>query len=515
MRAFSEIMAEVRNDQVLPIAFGLLVTLLLVQAFAPLERRRLRVIMVFFLLQLVLVLTAGALRAEASPIHPYVRLASLILATLCVVGISSLLLFDVLLPPLRCQVPRILRDLVSAGTIIVATFVIASRLGFNLSGIIATSAVVTAVIGFSLQDTLGNVMGGLALQLDNSISVGDWIKVEGQGGQINGRVAEIRWRYTAVETRNWETVIVPNSVLMKGQVLVLGRRSGRPALWRRWVWFNVDFRHPPSDVIALVEKAICAGPIEHVAADPAPQCIFTDFTDSYARYAVRYWLTDFSVDDPTDSVVRTRIYYALKRAGIPLSIPAQAVFLTEESSERRAGKVEEERERRLKALASVDLFAHLPEADRIELADSLHFAPFSRDEIVTRQGAEAHWLYMILDGEVSVRVAVEGAPEREVARLDGGSFVGEMSLMTGAPRSATVVALCPLTCYRLDKSAFQAIVRRRPDLAEEVASVLAKREVELAAVKENLDEEAKHLRMASARTDLLHSIRSFFALNGD
>ena len=109
----------------------------------------------------------------------------------------------------------------------------------------------TAVIGLSLQDTLGNILSGLALQTDDTIHVGDWVKV----GEVTGRVVDIRWRYTAVETRNWETAIIPNSFLVKNQVLVLGRRTGQPTQLRRWVWFNVDFRFPPTEVIRAVDDA--------------------------------------------------------------------------------------------------------------------------------------------------------------------------------------------------------------------------------------------------------------------
>src|SRR5262249_55575533 len=131
----------------------------------------------------------------------------------------------------------------------------------NLSGIIATSAVLTAVIGLAFQDTLGNIVGGLALELDDSVSVGDWIKV----GDVVGKVTEVRWRYTAIETRNWETVILPNSLLVKGQVTILGQRQGQPHYWRRWVYFNVDFRFRPSDVIASVHGALRGITIENVA----------------------------------------------------------------------------------------------------------------------------------------------------------------------------------------------------------------------------------------------------------
>src|SRR5262249_9754400 len=145
-------------------------------------------------------------------------------------------------------------------------------------------------------------------------------------------------------------------MLMKGQVVVEGRRTAQPTQLRRWVWFNVDFRYQPSDVIQAVTDAILAAPIDNVAREPKPSCVLMDLGESYARYALRYWLTDLVVDDGTDSVIRTRIYFALKRAGVPLSMPAHAVFLTEENVAREELRAKREGERRHAALAHVDLF---------------------------------------------------------------------------------------------------------------------------------------------------------------
>jgi CRP-like cAMP-binding protein len=301
---------------------------------------------------------------------------------------------------------------------------------------------------------------------------------------------------------------------MSTQFLVLGRRQDAPVQWRRWVWFNVDFRFAPADVIATVVDALHSAPIERVAADPPPNCILMDLQESVGRYAVRYWLTDLASDDPTDSVVRNRIYFALKRAGIPLSMPAHKIFMTEESAARRDEKDRQERQRRLKALSHVDFFVSLPESLRARLAAGLRHAPFSPGEVMTHQGAEAHWLYLIIEGEASVEVT-EANLEREVARLGKGQFFGEMSLMTGEPRSATVIARTPVDCYRLDKSVFQDILHERPELAERVADVLAKRRVELMAVKEGLDAEAAERHLTLAKEDLTSRIRSFFGIEKD
>lgn len=501
-------LAEARDDGSFAVLGVLLAAAVLVRIAAPDEGPRLRGGLMWAALHLALLPVAGALRADGLPAYREVSLVALVFEALAVIGIAALLLFAVLLPRVGVQTPRILRDLVVAAAALVTCFVLASRAGLNISGLIATSTVLTAVIGLSLQDTLGNVMAGLALQMDESVQVGDWIKV----GDVSGRVSEVGWRATSVETRNWETMVIPNSVLVRNTFLVLGRRSAKPVLWRRFVYFNVDFRYPPSDVIAAVHEAVRAAPLEHVAGEPAPQCVLMDLHDSYGQYALRYWLTDLAFDDPTDSAVRTRIYFALRRAGIPLSIPAQAVFLTQESPERREAKSREEAERRRQALAHVDLFDHLSDEDRARLAASLRYAPFARGEVLTRQGEEALWLYLIVAGEAVVRVSAGEGMEREVARLKAGNFFGEMALMTGALRSATVVAITDVECYRLDKAAFQDVIRERPELAERIAELLARRRVALETARENLDAEALQRRLTAAQRDLLGRVRRFFGL---
>src|SRR5256712_9246269 len=239
------------------------------------------------------------------------------------------------------------------------------RSGVQLSGIIATSAVVTVVLGLSLQATLGNVLGGIALQLDDSIHVGDWLQLP--TGQ-QGKVKAIRWRHTVVETRNWDTVIVPNASLLNENILILGEREDQPTQHRMWVYFNVDFRYSPEEVINVVEDALQSTPIPNVAAFPPPNCICFDFSrqggESYAYYAVRYWLTDLAADDPTSSAVRVRIYVALKRAGIPLAVPGQALWVSVDDPEHRERKLQRELENRVAALEQIEMFKRLLPEDR-------------------------------------------------------------------------------------------------------------------------------------------------------
>ena len=496
------------------LVLGFLLAASTLYTFLPADRSRIRKSLLLFALAVAGLLFAATLLSFGTPenasAYRWLRWAALMIEGVAIINLAGVLLFEVILSAVRLKSPRIMRDLLSALAYLVLAISLLSRSGVDLTGIVATSAVITAIIGFSLADTLGNIMGGMALQMERVISVGDWVRVE----KLEGQVKEISWRQTSIETRDWDTVVIPNSVLMKGQVALLGHRIGAPRQRRQWVYFNVDFRHSPSEVIGAVETALCAEPIANVAAAPAPHCILIDFKDSYATYAARYWLTDMALPDPTDSVVRSRVYIALRRAGVPLSIPAQKRFVVEESEARRARDREQEIGRRVEALRRVELFHTLKEDERRELAARMSVAPFVRGEAITRQGAEAHWLYIITKGEADVRVTVDGASER-VATLREGDFFGEMGLMTGAPRTATVIALTEVECYRLDKDGFDEILHRRPEVAEDISHVLARRRVELDAIRGELSEEAMRHKMQSAQGDLLTRIRNFFKLEDE
>lgn len=435
----------------------------------------------------------------------------LLVEGMAVIHLGGLLLFRWLLPLARLAPPRILEDMAVIAAYVVWGLVRLRYAGLDLSGIVATSAVITAVIAFSMQDTLGNILGGIALQLDDSLQVGDWIKVD----DITGRVVDIRWRSTAVETRNWETVVIPNSQLMKGKFTVLGRRQGQPEQWRRWVWFNVAYGVPPARVIDVVERALCKADIPRVARTPAPNCVMMDFAESAARFAVRYWLTDLAVDDPTDSAVRLHVYAALQRAGIAPSVPEHYVHVEKEGIKHDALRRSREIQKRLEFLHQVDLFRPLT-GDELQLvAERLKYTPFVRGDVMTQQGAVAHWLYIVTEGEAEVVLEVDGL-RRPLGMIDaahGPGFFGEMGLMTGEPRTATVIAHSDVECYRLDKASFESIIQSRPAIAEGISHVIAGRRGGLDSARQALGAQAHMAPAAQRESEMLRKIRHFFGLD--
>jgi small-conductance mechanosensitive channel/acetolactate synthase small subunit len=424
-------------------------------------------------------------------------------------SLFSHFLFALILPKLGTQPPLIMQDLFFGALMLFICYISASAAGFNLSALIPTSAVLTAVLGLALQDTLGNFISGLTLQMDHSLKVGDWIRIDG----VEGQVSEIRWRYLALETRNWETVILPNSLLMKNKVLVLGKRSNQPQQLRRWIYFQVDYRFSPYTVIDAVSKMLerDLGFITGIATEPAPNCIQMGHEMGYAKYAIRYWLTNLAADDPTDHEVRTRLYFALQRAGITLAQPIQTVFLKQHNEEHKAQEWETELERRMKALKPLELFHSLTEEELELLAPKLILAQFGRGEVLTHQGAEGHWLYIIQSGTVSVRVQNEQGQMREVNQLYAGDFFGEMSLLTGAKRTATIVAETDVLCYQLDKQTFQEIIQQRPDLAEYLADVLYHRRSEYKRVQNEMALANQSVPIES-QASLMARISRFFGL---
>ncbi|OHC63323.1 MAG: mechanosensitive ion channel protein MscS [Rhodocyclales bacterium GWA2_65_19] len=432
----------------------------------------------------------------------------LIGAGIALIRLWGLLIFRVVLPLARFSPARIAEDIFVIVAYIAWGLVRLRYAGLDLGSILATSAMITAVVAFAMQDTLGNILGGLALQLDNSVEIGDWIKVD----DISGRVVDIRWRSTLVETRNWETVVFPNSQLMKSKFLVLGRRADQPVQWRRWVWFNIALDETPAKVANVVEQAIGQAEIANVAKSPAPNCVLMEMDKGCARYALRYWLADLAADDPTDGAVRWHIHAALERAGIKLAVEEHNVHLTKENEKYEEALHQRELQRRLKTLKRIELFSHLTDEELNKLATGVRYAPFARGNVISKQGATAHWLYVIISGEAEVSVEGANGEKRVLNVLSGGDFFGEMGMMTGAPRSASVLAQTDVECYRVDKEMFAELMHARPGIAEEVSHVLVARRAQLDSALHNLDEESLHKEIHHRHGEVLATIRQFFGL---
>jgi len=494
-----------------------------VNRFRPAHRRQLRRLIVLFAGFLAAHVARQLLLVAAEPAWA-ARLAigADMLEAFTIVNVTATGIFALLFPAIGLSLPMIAGDLFVGAAYLVTTLgVLAAHEIQAPTSFIASAAVVSAALVISLQSTLGNVLGGIALQLDGSLHEGDWVELDNPRRQ--GRVRAIRWRHSVVETRDGSTVIVPNALLLANSITILGKRDGKAYPHRMWVWFNVDFRYTPTKVIEVVVSALKAAPIPNVASDPPPSCVCMDFTrdrrESMATYAVRFWLTDLAVDDPTASLVRARIFTALRRAGIPFAIPAERMWVEIEDASRIERRTRKNLDERYESLRRAPLFRALTDEELHRLAPGLSEVIYVKDEIITREGAVAHWLYILTSGEVEVRTKVDPdgsgpAPPRHVvvSTLKAPDVFGEMGLMTGAPRTADVVALSDVECYRLDKETFQRVLLERPEIAQELSERLAHRRVGLIAVKEDLDESERQERQSMEAEKILGAIRSFFSM---
>jgi small-conductance mechanosensitive channel/CRP-like cAMP-binding protein len=407
--------------------------------------------------------------------HYWLRVLSMLLFSFSGVITAGLVVFDLVLG--KREVPRILRDLVhGVGYLIVAAIVL-TRSDVDVTKVFTASVLTTAVIGLALQETLGNIMAGLALQLERDFEVGDWIRLD---DKMSGRIREVRWRATTLVTKNGDLMLVPNGVVARA---VLTNFSRPTSSHRQWVYFRAHFRYPPARVRELVMEAVAGLP--SIRKDPAPDCLLWEFREDSVNYACRYWIDDFRRDDGHDSEVRSTIWYALHRQGMELPYPSLNVNMTEMNEDRVRRKLDEDYARRVDALSRVDVFRAL-DAQKIDrLARRLRRVIFGPSETVLRQGDPGDSLYVVQSGQVAVRIDVHGQ-QREVATLSAGQFFGEMSLMTGESRAATVVAKSDVECYIVDKEAFQEILDTQPELAGIISDILSQRQLTLGASSHTL-----------------------------
>ena len=445
---------------------------------------------------------------EATIVGVLRELALLLVA----VGIGLVLLnflFQAILA--KRAVPRILADVLLVLLLIGFALYRMNASGVNLAGIITTSAVITGVIAFSLQETLGNLWGGIALQLDNTCRLGDWIRIEG----VTGQIVNIRWRCLAVATNDGETVIIPNAQLIKHQVTVIGRRGDVKIPWRRRIRFTVAYGVAPSKVIAAVEAEFARAELPNVAAEPAARCTCTDFGESSITYGVLYWLTDPTYDLVTDSEVLAHVFATLARHGMEIPLP-QRVLLTPRSIEAsRAATAARELAARTGVLARLPLFATMTEGERRALASELTEMAYLTGDIIAREGEFSDSMYILAGGSVAiVRGGTREEPRRtRLSELSAPNYFGEMGLLTGQPRTATVMAQGDVLCYRLDRAGFDAILRARPELAEPISHTVAARQAANDATLRALSEEARARQASGRAADLVRRIQSFFGLS--
>ena len=479
----------------------LVMVLVLRFAVLPGERRRSTTAPAMFLtIALLLHLLATAIVAALGTPSGMLALLTIFFLALGLTGVCAIVAFDLVLR--HRQIPSIVRDLVQAVILFVIILFVLRRSGVDPFSLVTTSAVLTAVIGLALQNTIANLFAGLALPMERTLAIGDWIKV----GEHVGRILEMQWRAALIVTKDGDTVVVPNSHLLSSEVINYSRPNEAHRVWLR---VGIHYRHPPNEVRQVLLGALRGAP--DVLKSPPPDCFPHEFADSAIVYALRYWISDFEREIPIDGAVRARVWYATQRAGLEVPFPVRTIVNATVAAEHHAAQKETEDAERLAAVGSVDIFAPLESADRELLARAMTRVHFGAGEHILEQGEPGNSLYLIHAGEIAVHLAVDGG-RRQVARLNAGDFFGEMSLITGEPRNASCTAATDVVCYVIDHRAFRRLLDAKPRLAEELSAVLARRQIMLDGEREGLSAEVRARRTAEAESNLLGRIRGFFGI---
>ena len=432
----------------------------------------------------------------------------LLIVALGIIRIYITFMVNVMLA--RRAVPRIVGEVSIALSLVVFALVRLDAVGVNLTSLIATTAVGGAAIAFAMQSTLGNLLGGISLQLDNTCRIGDWIEIEG----VTGEVVGIRWRYTALATVNNVTIIIPNAQLMNNRVTLLGRRGDQRIPWRRPIEFMVGYEWTPGQVMTVVNAALERVDIPCVAGDPPANCICSGFDGNAIKYIVYYWLTDIKLYMVTDSRVRVHVFAALGRAGMDIPIARSDVYLHSARS-LHASRTTEEQAARQALLKSLELFASLTDEETSALASLLIPTPLALGDVATEQGEPSDSLYILARGNVGIFRDPDGGgplPRQRLATLAAPQYFGEMGLLTGQARTATILAESEVLCYRLDKRAFEAIIRARPEIADAMSHTVAARQAANDATLASLSADARARAAGSRANDLVRRIRDFFGL---
>jgi small-conductance mechanosensitive channel/CRP-like cAMP-binding protein len=434
----------------------------------------------------------------AALIDHFFRLMKVALAMTLVIAIVRLLVFLVFgrRGDNKREISSLIKTVLSVGVYMIAFAIIfqAQYPGVNLGSIFAGSAIFGIVVGLALQDTLGNLFAGIALQADQPFQVGDVITLANRG---TGVVESVSWRGVKMRTFQNKLVVISNSVLGKESIEVAPKSN----LNARIVYFSTQYASSPARTIQVVRDAIRL--TDNVSPKIRPAVRIRNLGDSGVEWEVKYWIEDYIKHNDTDALIRQRIWYAFKREHIEFSSPTRTVYVEtkpqEAAFEERINAISER-------LNNVPIFAPLSDEETERLAELTRIRVYAPGEAIVRMGQEGNSMFVIIRGSVDVQIP-HNSTVKVLNTLKENDFFGEMSLLTGEPRTATVVAAEETEVLRITKASMKPIFEANPELVKTVSEMVEERREVLRSLAEK-----QSGAEAAEEKGMIRSIRRFFGL---
>ena len=436
----------------------------------------------------------------ANAFDTFFRILRIILWMAVVIALVRFLTYLVLRTAFRkskqTEVSTLLKTVSSIIIYIIAFFLIfqSQYPGISLAPLFTGSTILGIVVGLALQDTLGNLFAGLALQADQPFQVGDVISIPNRG---SGVVESVSWRGVKIRTFQSKVLVISNSVLGKETIEVAPRTN----LNARVVFFNTEYNVSPTRTIQLIRDAVRQ--VENVTQKIRPVVRIRNLGDNGIDWEVKYWLEDYAKYNDTDALIRQRIWYVFQREKIDFAYPTRVVHMMPEPE---IVAPEEIVNSYAEHLNNVQIFAPLSDEETEQLANASTARVYAPGESIVRKGQEGNSMFVIISGAVKVQIP-EADYQKTVNRLGPTDYFGEMSLLTGEPRSATVIAEVETEVLRIKKEALQPIFENNPALVQSICELIEERRLLLTAEAEAaVDEEL------ASQKGVLRSIRKFFGL---
>ena len=347
---------------------------------------------------------------------------------------------------------------------VVVMVVLYTDFGVQPLSILTTTTVFAAVLGFALQETLGNIFSGLSLSIGRPFDPGDWIR----SGHYVGQVKGIAWRATTIVTRANERLEVPNSVIAKD--VLFNYATGHVV---DELTVGISYSVPPNHVREVVLTLLRDVP--QVLRDPPPEVLAWDYSDFAIQYRIKYSIPDYGAQERVRDRVASSLWYALRRHSIEIPFPTRTVHV------RDAGRDEDEKadaqfERELMTdLRQVDWLHGLSDEELRLLVPTVAVRQFGAGEMLVRIGEPGESMFIVRSGRAEVLGQTADGQVRHLAEIGRGVITGEMALMTGEPRNASVRAITDLEVIEMDREGFTRLFKEHPDAAASIGDIIAAR----------------------------------------